>query len=566
MLGLGALLTPLALFRRVRPLTALCFWAIGAYMLLDFFVFRIYKFHITLLILEMFIFDFQGVGAPPLVLLAGAASLAGLMFLAFYALRRSGRASPLPALSAPGKLCLGIFLPLYLLNSGLHIWGAYYEREEITAYDYYFPAYYPMLSTAFMRQLSAAFPDIFPERNAQAPERNAQAPERNAQAPERNAQNEGGLQARFPLESLRYDPEARQDSIALIVLESWQADSLRPEIMPALSAFAESGTLFTRHLSSGAATVHGLFGLMYGAHPTFYDFVKNTPSAFPAPLTEELHKAGYSLNVFTTGSLERFNLRSLFFSRVLPERWHEEDKDSALVGRFRAALQEAAPEEKRFDFVFLTSSHSPYYYPPAYTRFTPLPALKGGYVFNPSGNDPAYKNDYHNSLFYLDSLLAEIFAALREQGRLDKTWIVVTGDHAEEFNESGLGLWGHGSSFNRWQTQVPLLLKAPGQTQGRVESRLSLHQDIAPTLLQEALGCLSPPAAYSDGVCLLRLPESRGSVLASYSASAWYFNDIIVEKGSRSQYRWSNPADKEVSFPQEEMRRLLLEERHFFRK
>ena len=57
-------------------------------------------------------------------------------------------------------------------------------------------------------------------------------------------------------------------SIMFVVLESWQSAALRPETTLNLWEFAQESTHFRNHISSGSMTVAGLFGLMYGTHPT----------------------------------------------------------------------------------------------------------------------------------------------------------------------------------------------------------------------------------------------------------------------------------------------------------
>ena len=56
----------------------------------------------------------------------------------------------------------------------------------------------------------------------------------------------------------------------------------------------------------------------------------------------------------------------------------------------------------------------------------------------------------------------------------------------------------HGSGYTRYQLQVPLVIHWPGREPVRYEHRSS-HYDIAPTLLQDALGCDNAAEDYSSG-------------------------------------------------------------------
>ncbi len=537
-------LLPVSLLSPLRWLLPVLGWIWLVYLAIDLAVFNLYRFHLDWLLVQMFLLDFRGMGIPVFVL-AFAGTLAVLMLglvLWLYAARRSGTARHLP------WFVLGLLLmPAgFAANSVINIWAAYFTREEITGYRPYMPLYYPVENKSSARTISDWWPTMFPAAHGQVTTIGDKV---------------GGI-VQYPLKTPACARSPNPPSILMIVVESWQADSLTPEIMPQLSKFATRATRFDKHLSSGAVTVPGLFGLMYGLHPNYFELFKTSPARYPSVFTETLHQQGYQSRVFTSSSLDGFSLGKLFFARV-PEQHIVTDKsDEQVVAKYIASLK-TATAEPRFDFIFLTSSHSPYNYPPEYARFKPLPALKGGFALDKQADNAPYKNDYHNSLFYSDALLGRVLDAAQKSGALDNSWVVITGDHAEEFNENGLGYWGHGSNFTRWQTQTPLLLMAPGQFAARHESRLSLHQDIVPTLMQEALGCKSPAETYSHGVNLFHLPERRGTLLASYMMQAYWVDDIVFDRTTNRSYDWRDMRQARSLADMEAVRALMNEERRF---
>jgi membrane-anchored protein YejM (alkaline phosphatase superfamily) len=190
--------------------------------------------------------------------------------------------------------------------------------------------------------------------------------------------------------------------------------------------------------------------------------------------------------------------------------------------------------------------------------------MQGKYAFAPKSTDPfPYKNSYHNSLFYVDKLVGTILEKLQDLGRKESMWIIITGDHGEEFNENGLGFWGHGSNFSKWQTHTPMLIKHPWQSEGKTEKRLSLHQDIVPTLMEEALGCITPASSYSDGINLYREYKNRGTIISSYYNTAYYYNEIITVLPLGKQYLWNDMRQRPDSAPQNWNRLMMDEEMHF---
>ena len=107
-------------------------------------------------------------------------------------------------------------------------------------------------------------------------------------------------------------------------------------------------------------------------------------------------------------------------------------------------------------------------------------------------------NRYKNSVHYIDSLIGQLFAELKERGLDQNTIIIVSGDHGQEINDTRHNFWGHNSNFAKYQTRVPLLVWWPGMKGGEKAYRTS-HYDIVPALLTHALNCSNPPSDYSSG-------------------------------------------------------------------
>ena len=82
---------------------------------------------------------------------------------------------------------------------------------------------------------------------------------------------------------------------------------------------------------------------------------------------------------------------------------------------------------------------------------------------------------------YTDKLLGTVIDRLKRQGLWDTSLVVLTADHGEGFTPGNQGrvLGSRNAADLMW---VPMLLKAPGQTQGRVDDRNWEHVDLVPTL------------------------------------------------------------------------------------
>ena len=109
------------------------------------------------------------------------------------------------------------------------------------------------------------------------------------------------------------------------------------------------------------------------------------------------------------------------------------------------------------------------------------------------------KAAYVAGLRRLDAALAGWLTALDDLRLLDDTVLVVTSDHGEGFGEHGT--MHHGRRLYDELIHVPLYVRAPGFTPGRVAAPCSLL-DVLPTTL-ELVGL--PPVAGADGTSLVPL-------------------------------------------------------------
>jgi arylsulfatase A-like enzyme len=110
------------------------------------------------------------------------------------------------------------------------------------------------------------------------------------------------------------------------------------------------------------------------------------------------------------------------------------------------------------------------------------------------------RDAYDDCLVALDAQLGALVEALRSRGVLDRTVLIVTADHGEQFGEHGS--FGHGLSLFDEEARVPLLIRAPGLAPaGRVVDEDVGLRDLAATALD-----LSAAAAPSlPGRSLARL-------------------------------------------------------------
>lgn len=84
------------------------------------------------------------------------------------------------------------------------------------------------------------------------------------------------------------------------------------------------------------------------------------------------------------------------------------------------------------------------------------------------------QNHYDGAIRQADSIVEQIIEELQNAGELDNTLIVVTADHGEEFGDrdpiTGDLSTGHGDGTTEGLLHVPLVVRAPGQTDPQIIS------------------------------------------------------------------------------------------------
>lgn len=523
------------------------------YLLADMMVFHLYRFHISVFFIKMFFQDFKGLGLPLTVQIISGILAVGVLIFSIVAWQRWSSFKLFRPILGLKFILVGLMV--FAANQSLHVWAAVYHRGEITKYSAFLPIFAPIQDPKGAEKLSRLWPEIYPPEEGQA----------SPQAPSSKAF------VQYPLAPVACTKPAKH-SILMVVLESWQAEMLNPQVMPQTWALAQNAWHFQQHVSGGNATVPGLFSLLYGLHASYYDAFRGEPAQNPSVFNETLHQLGYENRVFSTGTLETFSMRPLFFPRVKEDHFQYfkggsvDANDQALVASWKASLnfKTSAP---RFDFLFLDSSHFPYDYPPSFSVFKPVSENKSEYMLRRDINPEPLKNHYRNSLRYLDALIGDIAQALKASGQWDHTWIVVVGDHGEEFNENQLKYWGHTSNYSRWQTQTPLIVKPAGAFKPMKVQNTSIHQDVVPTLMTRALGCDEGlMGQYANGLLLDQLPEQRSTVIGSYVSTAYWVNGTVQDKLlAHLRYNWFDMRETKPEIPAADILKLMQEESKFYK-
>jgi arylsulfatase A-like enzyme len=146
-----------------------------------------------------------------------------------------------------------------------------------------------------------------------------------------------------------------------------------------------------------------------------------------------------------------------------------------------------------------------------------------------------YIRRYDGEIRFWDDCLSAFLEALSEGRLLEKSIIIVTADHGEEFLDHGG--FNHGSTLFQEQVKVPLVWRMPGPAKSgmRIESQVELV-DVMPTLLS-ILEIRTDEVLQGDD---LRTLMERGtwSPKPAFSEAAAAFGGVPLPEGTIKSVRW----------------------------
>src|SRR4051794_3608906 len=284
-------------------------------------------------------------------------------------------------------------------------------------------------------------------------------------------------------------------NVLLVTIDTFRADRVGTGIAPAIDRLAAAGVRFTSARSAvpltlpSHATIHtGLLPPLHGVRENGIDVL----GASHPTVARLLKGAGYDTAAFVGAFVldHQFGLAQGFdtYDDQIP-------RDPAATDRLEAERPAAAVVDRAL--AWLEPRLAPSAQPSATSRQPPAPFFLWLHLYDPhapytppKGFLDRVHTAYDGEIAYADAQLARVLEALRAHGMIDRTMIVVAGDHGEGLGEHGERT--HGMLLYDSTLRVPLILAAPGHAAAVSDEAVSLA-DIAPTLLRTA--GIAPPAA-----------------------------------------------------------------------
>ena len=289
-----------------------------------------------------------------------------------------------------------------------------------------------------------------------------------------------------------------QPNLLFITIDACRADHLsaygyaRPTT-PALDRLASEGIRFTRAYTNAPMTVPSLSQIL-------------TSRYFPTQASPTLMSSLFAAGVPRTKAIIRNPYLEFFLKLAARDSFDSVSSVTWRADRIAAkglAWIDAQRGDRWALYLHFLDIHTPYRVrPPEGTRFAD-PAYRGpvGYGWGDVEGAQQGKYDaadraqamalYDSGLRFIDDQVAGLFDALRARGLLDRTLVVVSADHGEEFWDHGS--FFHGVSLYDEQLHVPLIIRLPHAAHaGSVIDVPVRSIDIVPTIV-DVLGAPSFP-------------------------------------------------------------------------
>lgn len=368
--------------------------------------------------------------------------------------------------------------------------------------------------------------------------------------------------------------KAERYNVILISADALRADRLNcygyqeHEVSPRLDALARDGVVFENHIAASPWTTPSHMSLLTSLHPSTHGVMQsfgelmvglyqNNFNRLPdskLTLAEALRADGYATAAFTGGitldpkigfdqgfsiydtSMYKLNDRNMekmlnWITSHAAENWflfwHTFEVHAPYLHADFLPEQFAAQKAEFEKFAMSMVKHS--------DNNRMIKHLMGHGMYNRAACESLYAGNIRS----MDNWTGRLVEKLHELGLYDRTMIVFTSDHGEEFADHSPSAFydSHGHSMYEEMVRVPLIIKLPRQDRASVRvAAVSRAVDVMPTIL-EYLG-VQPSADEMQGESLRAMWEnpSAGHQRVAFSEAATTASEIKGVRTDRYKY------------------------------
>jgi len=505
--------------------SAFIFTMVNIGLIIDFFIFRLYKFHINAMVLNILTspdaIDSIQLGTIPLILFI--VLILGFVGFELYIIKKLLRGNEENKCNLNKRLNITLTIPLLIIifseKIGYGLLALFSKNETISKFKV-IPLYQPLT----FNKIATKYFDFKIEEET------------------KNIVPQHAL-LNYPLSPLKLKENPNKINIFIFASDAVGYSKINTKTTPNIEQFKKDAINFQHHYSGGNATRFGIFSLMYGLNSTYwFSFLDANRGSV---LFDILCKLNYDISIISSTNTNWPEFRKTCYVDIQNSiqdnsKGKPWEKDQQSKERFLTKVDSYNKKQPIFSFVFLDSPHgysSPKKFNPFHANDKEINYLT---VDKKSRDIETLLAQYKNAVAYNDKLFGEMITKLKKKRLYDNSLIIYTSDHGQEFYE--YGSFGHNSSFSEAQTHTPMIIKLPKNLKNKVAlpskfpNILTSHNDIVPTLLT-LIGVKNPTDDYSNGYNIFDKKFDREFVFC-----ANWNNNAIIEK--KFTYLFSNLPNK----------------------
>ncbi len=323
-------------------------------------------------------------------------------------------------------------------------------------------------------------------------------------------------------ETRRKEPEnflpaksARPWNIVFIIMESvgtryiFDTSDGNPMPMPFLHKISQEGWFLKKHYTTSNVSTKAVFSLLSG----FYDFFNREtfgtrPDAEVPAIYSWLGK-GYDSFLVTPSSISWYFPTKFVKNSGLSEIHSYENLKFKIKEEFHSLGHYIARDEiQTVDFFVQRLSKAREPFLGIYISFTAhFPYFDYGEDYRIMKEDGRLISRYYNNLFLLDRMIKRIYDHLLERGLLERTILVMMGDHGQAFGQHHPNNFMHYRYSYNENLETPAILYQPALFKPKTFEFPTSHVDLLPTLF-DAMRVSYSPTVF-DGESLFKNNSKR---------------------------------------------------------
>jgi hypothetical protein len=340
--------------------------------------------------------------------------------------------------------------------------------------------------------------------------------------PDISKEDHSGIPLIRPGETRPKEPEkvlpakrAHPWNIVFLILESvgtryiFDTSNGNPMPMPFLHRISREGWFLKKHYTTSNVSTKAVFSLLSGYYDFFDRRTFGTRPDAKVPAIQGWLGDGYDSFLVTPSSISWFFPTNFVKNSGLSEIHSYENLKFKIKEEFHSLGHYITRDETQtVDFFIQRLSQAREPFLGIYISFTAhFPYFDYGEDYRIMKDDGRLISRYYNNLYLLDRMIKRIHDHLLERGLLERTILVVIGDHGQAFGQHHPNNFMHYRYSYNENLETPAIFYQPSLFKPKMLGFPTSHVDILPTLL-DAMRVSYPPVVL-DGESLFNNKSRR---------------------------------------------------------